>query len=54
MFVYARKIFPKNKIHELIKNKSKPHRFYKITPTQYVLFDAVNFPEESRQVLNLQ
>ncbi|MBI2622017.1 hypothetical protein HYW66_00045, partial [Candidatus Microgenomates bacterium] len=29
------------------------HRFYKITPTAIVLFDEINFPDNSRQELKL-
>lgn len=53
MSVYAGRIFFEKDILEFMKNKEKPHRFYRIKPTQFVLFDAVNFPENSRQELNL-
>lgn len=52
MSVYAGRIFKKEDIIEFMENKEKPHRFYRIKPTQFVLFDAVNFPENSRQGLN--
>jgi len=29
------------------------HRFYKITPSEIILFDEVNFPDQSRRELNL-
>lgn len=32
-----------------IKNDESGHKFYKITPSSFVLFDTVNFPEDSRQ-----
>lgn len=51
--VYANRIFPKEKIEEFMKLEAHPHRFYKIKPTQFVLFDAVNFPDNSRQELDL-
>jgi len=51
--VYADRIFPKEKIKEFMNNKDKPHKFYKIKPTSFVLFDAVNFPNNPRQELNL-
>lgn len=51
--LYAGKIFKKEDVIEFMNNKEKPHRFYQIKPTQFVLFDAVNFPENSRQELNL-
>ena len=51
--IYSKRIFPKGKISEFMNNKEKPHKFYKIKPKQYVLFDAVNFPKNSRQELAL-
>jgi len=51
--LFEGRIFSKKQITELMVNKNKPHRFYKIKPTQFVLFDAINFPDNSRQELNL-
>lgn len=51
--VYAGRIFTKEQIEEFGALKDKPHSFYKIKPTQFVLFDSVNFPDESRQEYNL-
>jgi uncharacterized protein YhbP (UPF0306 family) len=34
---------------EEIKNDPAGHKFYKIMPVNFVLFDTVNFPENSRQ-----
>ena len=51
--VYAGRIFSKEKIKELMGNKEKPHHFYKIKPMRIVLFDVVNFPDNSRQEYNL-
>lgn len=51
--VYQDRIFPKEKIDEFMKHSEKPHKFYKITPTQFVLFDLVNFPDQPRQEYNL-
>jgi uncharacterized protein YhbP (UPF0306 family) len=53
ILLFARKIFTKEQIKQFMKNKKQPHRFYKITPTQFVLFDALNFPDNSRQEYNL-
>lgn len=50
--VYAGRIFSKEKIAELMASESKPHRFYKIKPLQFVLFDVVNFPDNPRQELS--
>ena len=51
--VYAGRIFSKEKIKEFMEDEENPHRFYRIKPTQFVLFDAVNFPDNSRQEYNL-
>lgn len=51
--VYVDRIFPIEKIEEFMNHKEKPHRFYRIKPTQFVLFDVVNFPDNSRQEFNL-
>lgn len=51
--LYKDRIFPEEKIKEFMGNKEKPHKFYRIKPTQFVLFDVVNFPENSRQEYNL-
>ena len=51
--VYADRIFPKKKIKEFMNNKEKQHKFYRIKPTSFVLFDAVNFPNNPRQEFKL-
>lgn len=51
--VYVDRIFPRETINKLMQDKDKPHKFYKIRPTQFVLFDVVNFPDNSRQEYNL-
>ena len=51
--VYAGRIFPQEQIDKFMKDKSKPHQFYRIHPTLFVLFDMVNFPDESRQEYRL-
>lgn len=51
--VYGGRIFPVEKIKEFMEDDETPHKFYKITPTQFVLFDMVNFPDDSRQQLDL-
>lgn len=51
--VYAGRIFSRGKIKEFMEHKEKPHRFYRIKPTQFILFDVVNFPDNSRQEYNL-
>jgi uncharacterized protein YhbP (UPF0306 family) len=51
--VYSGRIFSKEKIKDLMGHSTRPHKFYKIKPTQFVLFDTVNFPDESRQEYDL-
>ena len=51
--LFVSRIFTKEQITNFMKLKGNPHKFYKIKPTQFVLFDAVNFPDSSRQALNL-
>ncbi|MEK6848205.1 MAG: pyridoxamine 5'-phosphate oxidase family protein [Nanoarchaeota archaeon] len=46
-------IFERKTIDELMNDKKKPHKFYRIRPNQFVLFDMVNFPDNSRQEYNL-
>lgn len=53
ILLFTKRIFSKRQIADFMALKDKPHRFYKIKPTQFVLFDVVNFPENSRQELNL-
>ncbi|MHB1830238.1 MAG: pyridoxamine 5'-phosphate oxidase family protein [Candidatus Micrarchaeaceae archaeon] len=53
MSVYSGRVFPKDKIMELMGSKAHPHKFYMIKPALYVLFDAVNFPDAPRQELEL-
>ena|SRR3989344_559899 len=47
--LFAGRIFDEQTIDNLINHPEKPHKFYKIKPSLFVLFDAVNFPDESRQ-----
>ena len=51
--VYEGRIFDAATIDSLIKNKEKPHKFYRIKPTQFVLFDGENFCDNWRQEYNL-
>lgn len=51
--VYIGRIFPKKTVDKLMVNPDKPHRFYRIKPSKFVLFDAVNYPENSRQEYEL-
>lgn len=47
--VYEGRIFDAQSIDKFMVHSERPHVFYKITPTKFVLFDAVNFPDNSRQ-----
>jgi uncharacterized protein YhbP (UPF0306 family) len=47
--VYEDRIFDSATIDKLMVHPERPHVFYKIIPSKFVLFDAVNFPESSRQ-----
>ncbi len=49
--LFTGRIFSLEKIDDLIANRS--HCFYMIEPAQYVLFDAINFPDNPKQVLEL-
>jgi uncharacterized protein YhbP (UPF0306 family) len=51
MSAYSGRIFSKETLLDLTKNWD--HVFYRLTPTQFVLFDAANFPKDARQVYNL-
>lgn len=46
---YKDRIFPQETIKEFMQSKSTPHRFYRIKPALFVLFDLVNFPNKPRQ-----
>ena len=49
--LYAGRIFPKEKVLELMERSS--HAFYRIRPTMFVLFDVVDFPDSPRQEFRL-
>ncbi|MCL4418874.1 pyridoxamine 5'-phosphate oxidase family protein [Patescibacteria group bacterium] len=51
--LFAGRIFTRRQITDFMKMRDNPHAFYKIKPTLFVLFDAVNFPENSRQEYRL-
>lgn len=52
--LFTKRIFSKRQIADFMALKYKPHKFFKIKPTQFVLFDVVSYPENSRQELNLK
>lgn len=51
--VYKDRIFSIEQINEFMSHKNRPHKFYRIKPNQFVLFDVANYPENSRRELNL-
>lgn len=50
---YEGRIFDAKTIDGFMIHEERPHAFYKITPSKFVLFDAVNFSDNPRQELNL-
>ena len=53
LYPYYGKRFDYMKALEEIISGKNPHRLYRIKPTQFVLFDEVNFPDNSRQEYKL-
>jgi uncharacterized protein YhbP (UPF0306 family) len=49
MKYYVGRVFNVNQIKQFMELIDKPHRFYKLSPKNFVLFDTLNFPENSRQ-----
>lgn len=47
--VYQGRIFDGATVDTLMVHPERPHAFYKVVPSLFVLFDAVNFPDNSRQ-----
>lgn len=45
--VYAGRIFTEEKIRDFMANRQ--HKFYRIKPELFVLFDAEHFPDQPRQ-----
>lgn len=46
--IYSR-IYSRHSVEERINSKERPHRFYMIKPTKYVMFDPSGFPDEPLQ-----
>lgn len=51
--VYQDRIFSKETILDLMGDSEAPHKFYKVTPHKFILFDAVNFGDDWRQEYTL-
>ena len=47
--VYEGRIFDGKTIDGFMNHQERPHKFYEIKPTLFVLFDVVNFPDDPRQ-----
>ena len=46
---YVGRVFSLKQVKQLMALVDRPHSFYKLTPENYILFDTLNFPENSRQ-----
>lgn len=51
--LYEGRIFPGEKIDAMFNDTSVSRSFYKIVPSEFVLYDPVNFPDDPRQQLFL-
>lgn len=47
--VYVGRIFTEERVQELMNHAERPHKFYRIKPELFVVFDGVNFPDNPRQ-----
>lgn len=47
--VYEGVVFTAKQIDDFMSNPDRPHRFYRLDPTEFVLFDTIDFPENSRR-----
>ena len=47
--LYVNQLMREKTLLEDTRSGKNPHKFYRIRPSMFVLFDSVNFPEESRQ-----
>lgn len=52
--LYQDRIFSTEQIDAFIAHAERPHVFYKIQPSKFVLFDTVNFPDDPRQELDIE
>ena len=46
---YVGRVFTLKQVKDFMAHLDRPHRFYRITPETFVLFDAVNYPDNPRQ-----
>lgn len=50
---YVGRVFSLKQVKEFMTHLDRPHRFYRIKPDNFVLFDTVNYPENPRQELKI-
>ena len=50
---YINKLQKEPSLIEEIASGQNPHRFYRLTPSSFVLFDSKNFPQDPRQEVPL-
>jgi hypothetical protein len=46
--LYQDRIFPIEQIEQMMAHSDRPHKFYRIKPELFVLFDLQNFPDNPR------
>ncbi len=51
--LYAGRIFSEERTRQFLQQESHRHYFYKIVPSQFVLFDGQHFPDEPRQAIHI-
>jgi uncharacterized protein YhbP (UPF0306 family) len=49
MKCYVGRVFNLKQTKQFMANLDSPHRFYRIKPSSFILFDAVNFPDSPRR-----
>jgi uncharacterized protein YhbP (UPF0306 family) len=49
MGCYVDRIFSKEKLEGFLNHPERPHKFYRVKPSLFVLLDAANFPGNPRQ-----
>lgn len=47
--IYTRQLDREESLLQDIRSGENPHKFYRIRPRRFVLFDRINFPEQEQQ-----
>lgn len=47
--LYKDRIFPDEQIKQMMAHPDRPHKFYRILPDLFALFDVVNYPDDPRR-----